>query len=1046
MGLTVCSVNSHINHLRMPSVISNGVEMLNLDPMNLSSTQTHTDEKTVKLKRAGVNLRGTRNYLKEYCQNTSIHGFKYLSDKRSLCERYLWLLLISLSIAACGFLISRIYYKYITSPVIVSFATKESPLYAVPFPAVTICPMTKARKSVYNFTRVVYDLMDDKNITDEEQLYGQYLSLVCNYGTKYFVANDTFDDDFYEKIDEVKLNISEYTESCAFLTGSPMPCRKLFEPIILDESVCYTFNMLDRTAIFQDEVVHFKDYHSTEKTLNWDVDKGYSNVTDAFSTYPYNAYLSGYGNGLHITFKQLASELDYLCLQTLQGFSVSLHAPHVLPQLNKEFFQVSFGDAVMALVLPKVMKTSQKVRKYHPNTRECYFTNEKPLRYFKQYTPIYLKLMQLQYSVNNEKDTFFCDCKPSCVEIMYEAKLSQSTWNYKERYVARNRKPINDSYLYARLSVFFKQDSFLTSERNELYGPTDFLANFGGLLGLFTGFSLLSLAEIVYFLSVRICCNVRLYKFWAEYNTNSMDSNARNEIEDDYIRNPYEDDDDDVETPSEMEITRRRERRSIRNSRRSVYVHKEIKGLDAYFNEYCATTTMHGFKYLVENRSRCEKYFWAILILVAIAICCILISRILLRFMSSPIMVSFSTKESPINSVPFPAVTICPVTKAKKSIFNFTKAIHDLQDGKEISDEDISDFADSCKYMSHWQGRCDSFFWPILLDDGVCYTFNMLDKHHIFHDDVIHYKDFHHPKTHWNVSWNIDEGYTNRTIFTYPFRAYLPGYDNGLHIEFQQAVSELDYLCLDHIQGFAILLHAPHVVPQVRKYHIKVAFGDSVIAQVQPYLIKTPPEVRKYHPDIRDCYFTDEKFLTYFKQYTPENCRLECITNFTLEKCGCVSFFMPRKASTPICGMAKFSCVQKAESELKYLELHNSLNAGKVTFFCDCRPACVHLKYDADHTQAQWHYKEMYFAKHRKPMDESLIHARLSILFKYDSFLTSERNELYGPIDFLANFGGLLGLFTGFSLLSLIEIIYFLSLRIWCNVRLYNFWAGNVRN
>ncbi|VEN46109.1 unnamed protein product, partial [Callosobruchus maculatus] len=130
--------------------------------------------------------------------------------------------------------------------------------------------------------------------------------------------------------------------------------------------------------------------------------------------------------------------------------------------------------------------------------------------------PTTLKYMQLhQSSANDEKHAFFCDCKPSCVEIAYDTKLSQSPWNYKERYLAQHRQPIDDSYVYARLSVFFKQDSFLTSERNELYGPTDFLANFGGLLGLFTGFSVLSLAEILYFLSVRVCCNVRLYKFWA---------------------------------------------------------------------------------------------------------------------------------------------------------------------------------------------------------------------------------------------------------------------------------------------------------------------------------------------------------------------------------------------------------------------------------------------------------------------------------------------------------------------------------------------------
>jgi amiloride-sensitive sodium channel len=66
----------------------------------------------------------------------------------------------------------------------------------------------------------------------------------------------------------------------------------------------------------------------------------------------------------------------------------------------------------------------------------------------------------------------------------------------------------------------------------------------------------------------------------------------------------------------------------------------------------------------------------------------------------------------------------------------------------------------------------------------------------------------------------------------------------------------------------------------------------------------------------------------------------------------------------------------------------------------------------------------------------------LTIYFKSDSFITSVRNELYGPMDFLANFGGLLGLFTGFSFLSLMEIFYFLTIRLFCNTRLYGRWSG----
>jgi acid-sensing ion channel, other len=41
-------------------------------------------------------------------------------------------------------------------------------------------------------------------------------------------------------------------------------------------------------------------------------------------------------------------------------------------------------------------------------------------------------------------------------------------------------------------------------ERAQLYGPTELVAHFGGLLGLFLGFSLMSVLELVYFCTIRL--------------------------------------------------------------------------------------------------------------------------------------------------------------------------------------------------------------------------------------------------------------------------------------------------------------------------------------------------------------------------------------------------------------------------------------------------------------------------------------------------------------------------------------------------------------
>lgn len=64
----------------------------------------------------------------------------------------------------------------------------------------------------------------------------------------------------------------------------------------------------------------------------------------------------------------------------------------------------------------------------------------------------------------------------------------------------------------ARVIIFFRDTQFITSKRSELYGQTDFLANAGGLLGLFMGVSILSLVEVLYFFTLRVYYRLRKFR------------------------------------------------------------------------------------------------------------------------------------------------------------------------------------------------------------------------------------------------------------------------------------------------------------------------------------------------------------------------------------------------------------------------------------------------------------------------------------------------------------------------------------------------------
>lgn len=102
-----------------------------------------------------------------------------------------------------------------------------------------------------------------------------------------------------------------------------------------------------------------------------------------------------------------------------------------------------------------------------------------------------------------------CNCLSSCTSINYEAELSQAEFDYDKFFKSfgGNDSTYESDAIYSRLTIFFKNSYFVTSRRSELYGSADFLADTGGLLGLFMGVSILSLIEIFYYFTLRVACD-----------------------------------------------------------------------------------------------------------------------------------------------------------------------------------------------------------------------------------------------------------------------------------------------------------------------------------------------------------------------------------------------------------------------------------------------------------------------------------------------------------------------------------------------------------
>lgn len=267
-------------------------------------------------------------------------------------------------------------------------------------------------------------------------------------------------------------------------------------------------------------------------------------------------------------------------------------------------------------------------------------------------------------------------------------------------------------------------------------------------------------------------------------------------------------------------------------------------------------------------------------------------------------------------------------------------------------------------------------------------------------------------------NWSLEEGYGSKEIDTYPRRVLGSGARAGFNIVLVLNHTNLDFVCRGPVQGFKFLLHTPGEIPRVSKHYFRVPLKQEVLVSIKPNMMTTSPGLRDYSPHRRQCYFNEERRLKYFQVYTQNNCELECLSNYTLTKCGCVKFSMPRDDKMAICKQEKVKCYDEAEDDLLGSDLAQGVasssdeNKSGITN-CDCLPACTSINYDAEISQASFDEQKVIeqYGDNMTEFEEYSM-ARLTIFFKESQFLTSKRSELYGLTDFMANCGGLMGELT----------------------------------
>ncbi|PSN50939.1 hypothetical protein C0J52_08126 [Blattella germanica] len=478
---------------------------------------------------------------------------------------------------------------------------------------------------------------------------------------------------------------------------------------------------------------------------------------------------------------------------------------------------------------------------------------------------------------------------------------------------------------------------------------------------------------------------------------------------------------------------------------------------------YSQKSSLHGLKYVGDVQLHfLERIFWSVAFVLAVITSGYYITILYQKWDENPVIVSIGAKATQLIDIPFPAVTICTMSKAKKSSaqeINFSVNASETHkellnyvcdDDFQSSSNDVQSSAASGNwetiqaFMTHVKQPCHemvilcyyagviqncvNIFNPSLTDEGICCSFNKVKRDLIFRNprDL---SDLNVTFPIPAVDWTPEDGYpTNTPTGTLPWRPRGAGSHLGLT------------LLLDAIE-----------TPKVSEFGYIISPGKEYRVVISPTIMNASASLRGIPKNKRQCLFSNEKYLKFYRTYTQRNCALECEANYTLETCGCVPYYLPKDTNTTICGQKEQICAISAKKtiEMRLIDEHANtsnefLNSeGLSNTNCQCLPGCSELSYQAALSSTRisetFNVRNEYLVNSQR--NQSYFRKNIAVVnffFTESQFINYRKSELFGFTEFLSNTGGLLGLFLGFSFLSAVEVAYFISLRLWCSVNQKN--------
>ncbi|XP_017782181.1 PREDICTED: pickpocket protein 28-like [Nicrophorus vespilloides] len=422
----------------------------------------------------------------------------------------------------------------------------------------------------------------------------------------------------------------------------------------------------------------------------------------------------------------------------------------------------------------------------------------------------------------------------------------------------------------------------------------------------------------------------------------------------------------------------------------------------------------HGFVQVVRrDRTPFERFFW-ILVIVAACVPCILFAGVAwTHFWHHPTVITLERDHWNWVTA-FPSITACPVSFKMDTLAEiaenktvptaklelFSEFLQDLFYGN------YSTYGNLEKYKEDFDDIPPEMY--IDLNYQLCYL----------GDTEQEFISFDRNMTKIMTEYGFCYNYNSEIA---PYFSYEYWKHNHLHklptarIDYITPALESPMFKLNSIDANVMFfMHGKNELIDLMSKRFLVEGMKFTVLEVNSQSTWSPKSMRNLHISQRHCRFIDESNLKYSPVYSTKLCKIECRIEMALRLCKCLPFYYRNLHGSKICGIDGMMCLSQHDDQMI------RLRDGDGNNLCQCEPNCN----EDIVTVLAGDSKDWIFG------------CVAQIIYIFNIPVRYRRSIIYSLTDLLVQIGGITGLCFGLSVLSVMEVIYFLTLRFyWAVIR-----------